>query len=274
VAEVELKRVDGIAYREAAPEGDSNLAPALCIHGFPESSYMWRRVLDALAESGRRAVAPDLPGFGDSPPDLPGTWERQVEAVERFRAAVGIDRAALVLHDWGGLIGLRWACDHPGVAVALVLSNTGFFANGKWHGLAQAMRTPGEGERLIEALTREGFGQLLATLSPGFDERAADEYWKAFDTEEGRRGVLDLYRSGDFEKLAAYDGRLAELGLPTLLLWGENDPAAPVAGAYRFERELPGAEVLVIERAGHFVYADEPERTARELTGFLATTGV
>ena len=274
MAEIELKRADGIAYRDAVPENDSGLAPALCIHGFPESSYTWRHVLEALADSGRRAVAPDLPGFGDSPPDLPGTWERQVEAVERFRVAVGIDRAALVLHDWGGLIGLRWACDHPGVAEALVVSNTGFFADGKWHGMAEAMRTPGEGERLIEALTREGFGELVATLSPGFDERAAEEYWKAFETEEGRRGVLDLYRSGDFEKLAAYDGRLAELGLPTLVLWGENDAFAPVAGAHRFEREIPGAVVVVLDGAGHFVYADEPERSAREVTSFLAASGV
>nr|HMC07153.1 alpha/beta fold hydrolase [Solirubrobacterales bacterium] len=274
MAEIELKRADGIAYREAVPENDSDLAPALCLHGFPESSYMWPGVLEALAESGRRAVAPDLPGFGDSPPDLPGTWERQVEAVERFRAEVGVDRVALVVHDWGGLIGLRWACDHPGVAVALVVSNTGFFPDGKWHGMAEAMRTPGEGERLIGGLTREGFGGLLSTLSPGFDERATVEYWKAFETEEGRRGVLDLYRSGDFEKLAAYDGRLAELALPTLVLWGRDDAFAPVAGAYRFEREIPGAEVLVLDGAGHFVYADQPERAAREVASFLSASGV
>jgi haloalkane dehalogenase len=269
VAEIERRQVDRIAYREAVPEEDSGLAPALCLHGFPESSYMWRHVLDALAESGRPALAPDLPGFGDSSPDLPGTWERQVEAVERFRTALGLERVALVVHDWGGLIGLRWACDHPGAVVALVVSSTGFFADGRWHGMAQAMQTPGEGERLVGGMTREGFGQLIATLSPGFDEEAADEYWKGLATEEGRQGVLDLYRSGDFEKLAAYDGRLAELGLPTLALWGEDDPFAPIAGAHRFEREIPGAEVVALEGAGHFVYADEPERAAREVAAFL-----
>src|SRR5437016_6029536 len=101
---------------------------------------MWRAALDALAGAGWRAVAPDLPGFGDTPPDPPGTWERQVEALERFRLALDIRRTALVVHDWGGLIGLRWACDHPDAVTALVISSTGFFPDGKWHGLAQGLR--------------------------------------------------------------------------------------------------------------------------------------
>ena len=267
-------QIDGIAYREAAPDGSSALAPALCLHGFPETSFMWRSVIAALAAAGRRAVAPDLPGFGDSPPDLPGSWERHVEAVERFRRGIGLDRAALVLHDWGGLIGLRWACEHPEAVAALVVSATGFFPDGKWHGMARALRAPGEGETMVRSMTREGFGQMLAAVSRGFDRTVADEYWKAFETEGGRQGILDLYRSGDFEKLAPYQGTLAELGVPTLLLWGENDVFAPLAGGRRFEREIPGARLVVIEGAGHFVWADEPQRCAQEVVGFLAESGI
>ena len=113
MARVEQRDAGGVAYREAVPEQETGLVPALCLHGFPETSYMWRDVLEALADSGRRALAPDLPGFGNSPPDPPGTWERQTKAVERFRNEVGLERIALVVHDWGGLIGLRWACEHP-----------------------------------------------------------------------------------------------------------------------------------------------------------------
>ena len=72
----------GLAYREAGP---ADGPVALLLHGFPESSYMWRDTLPALADAGWRGLAPDLAGFGDSPPDPPGTWERQVEALERFR---------------------------------------------------------------------------------------------------------------------------------------------------------------------------------------------
>ena len=77
--QVDPKRLDGIAYREAVPSKESALVPALCIHGWPQSSYMWRHLLPAIASTGRRALAPDLSGFGDSPPDLPGTFERHVE---------------------------------------------------------------------------------------------------------------------------------------------------------------------------------------------------
>jgi pimeloyl-ACP methyl ester carboxylesterase len=274
VVEVERVRVDGIAYREAVPARPTELVPAICLHGFPETSYMWRYVIAALAHSGRRGIAPDLPGFGDSRPDPPGTWERQVEAVERFRTALGLERMALVLHDWGGLIGLRWACEHPDAVAALVLSSTGFFPDGKWHGMARALRTPGEGEKLIRAMTKEGFAHMLTAISRGIDATVAAEYWKTFETESGRQGILDLYLSGDFEKLERYDGQLSRLGVPTLILWGQNDLFSPVAGGYRFKREIPDAKLVVLENAGHFVYADEPQHCAREVAEFLAASGV
>jgi haloalkane dehalogenase len=266
--------VAGLAYREAGPGERSQSTAALCLHGFPETSFMWRHLLRALADSGRRAVAPDLPGFGDSPPDPPSTWERHVEATERFRQAIGLERCVLVVHDWGGLIGLRWACEHPDAIAALVISGTGFFADGKWHGLARPLRTEGEGERLVGEMTRERLGQMLATVSRGLGDDAADEYWKAFRTEDGKRGILELYRSGDFEKLAPYEGKLGALGVPTLLLWGEHDVFAPVAGAHRFQRELPRAKLVVVDGAGHFVYADDPERCGREIVDFLGSAGV
>jgi pimeloyl-ACP methyl ester carboxylesterase len=268
--QVELREHDGIAYREALPAGGADDAPvALLVHGYPESSYMWRHVLSALGEAGWRAIAPDLLGFGDTAPDPPSTWERQVEAIDRLRTGLGIEHAALVVHDWGGLIGLRWACDHPGVATAIVISSTGFFSDGKWHGMAKALRTEGQGEQLVEAIDRDGFGAVLKQSSAGMTNEALDEYFKAYGDGDRRRGQLELYRSGDFEKLQPYEGKLAALGLPVLLLWGEDDPFAPVAGAKRFEAELPDTRLVVIEGAGHFVVEDAPERYAREAVEFL-----
>jgi haloalkane dehalogenase len=266
---LEEKREGGIAYREAVPAQQSG-DPVLLLHGFPSSSYMWRHLMPALANAGRRAIAPDLPGYGDSPADLPGTWERQVEAVERFRAALGLDRAALVLHDWGGLIGLRWACDNPGVASAIVVANTGFFPDGRWHGMANMLRTEGEGEKLVSELDRTGMTRMLRAVGRGFGDQAIDQYFKAFTTEERRQGILDLYRSGDFEKLEPYEGKLGALGVPLLALWGEDDVFAPPAGAYRLGKEVPGAKIIVIEDAGHFVFEDDPQRCAEEVAAFLA----
>jgi len=75
------RRAAGLAYREA---GDASDRVALLVHGYPESSYMWRAAIDAAAGAGWRALAPDLPGFGDTPPDPPGTWEHHMEALDRI----------------------------------------------------------------------------------------------------------------------------------------------------------------------------------------------
>jgi haloalkane dehalogenase len=256
-----------LAHREHGPADGPT---ALLLHGYPESSYMWRELMPSLAAAGLRAVAPDLAGFGDSPPDPPATWERHVESIEAFRSELGLERVVLAVHDWGGLIGLAWACEHPEAISALVISGSGFFADGKWHGMARAMRTEGEGEQLMENIDREGFAGMIGSVSSGIDDAALDEYWRAYDGEERRRAHLDFYRSMDFEKLARYEGQLAGLGVPALLLWGADDPFAPVATAKRFERELPDTELVVIEGAGHFVFEDAPERASEAVTEFLA----
>ena len=265
------KRADGIAYREAVPDGwDGSGRAVLLLHGYPTSSYLWRNVLPAIDAVGARAVAPDLPGFGDSDPDLPGTWERQVANVERFRCALELDRVILVVHDWGGLIGLRWACDNPHAVGALVITDTGFFPDGRWHGMAQSLRTEGEGEQLLANVNRNLFGMALRQISPKVPDDALDEFWKAYGSDDRRRNQLDLYRSGDFEKLEPYRGKLRALGVPAKIIWGAKDEFAPIGGAYRFKKELPDAELAVLDDAGHFLMEDDPQRVAREIAEFVA----
>ena len=261
--------VGGLSYREA---GERTAPAVLLVHGYPESSYMWHRALPALADAGWRALAPDLPGYGDSEPGpgpQSGSWEAHVRALERFVEALQPGPVALVTHDWGVMIGLRWACDHPGAANALVISDGGFFSDRRWHDLANAMRTPGEGERLIAGYTREGFAAALRAASSGMDEEAVEQYWKGFADETRRRGHLELYRSGDFDKLVPYEGRLAALDVPALILWGERDRFSGVEMARRFHGELAGSELEIIEDAGHFVWDDEPGRTTAALVDFL-----
>ena len=260
-----------LAFRES---GESGAPVALLVHGYPNSSYLFRNVMPAVAQAGWRAVAPDLPGFGDSPlGDRAGTWEDHVEALGEFVEAEGLAPVALVLHDWGGLIGLRWACEHPGAVSAMVLMSTGFFPDGKWHGLARAMRTPGELDGLMETMTRDAFDDVIKTVEPNAGDEAVDEYWKGFATLEQRRAHLALYRSGDFEKLAPYEGALGRLGVPTLVLWGRHDDYARVAGAHRFAEEIPGAELVILEDAGHFLMEDDPDRVGAEIGRFLAGVG-
>jgi haloalkane dehalogenase len=261
-----MNRAGELAYREDGPlDGPA----VLLVHGYPESSYMWREALPALGAAGWRALAPDLPGYGDSEPDPPGTWERHIEAIDHFLGELDPGPVALVTHDWGVLVGLRWACDHPDRVNALTISDGGFFADRRWHDLANVMRTPGDGEKLVAGYTREGLGGALSTLSPRISEQALDEYWKGFADDTRRRGHLELYRSGDFEKLEPYEGRLAQLGVPTLILWGANDRFTTVRNAERFHDEIPDSELVVFEDAGHFIWEDEPERAPAALVDFL-----
>src|SRR5215203_1033753 len=232
----------GLSYRES---GRADAPVTLLLHGFPESSFMWSDVMPAVADAGWRAVAPDFAGYGDSEPDPPGTWERHIESVERFRSELGIETCVLVVHDWGGLIGMRWACEHPDAVRALVISSTGFFPDGKW----------------------DGFGAVMRGSSSGMTDEAIDEYWRAYADDTRRRAQLELYRSGDFAKLEGYD--LAALGVPALLLWGEDDEFAPVGGAHRFQRELPDTDLVVVDGARHFVWEDAPAACAEALMGFL-----
>ena len=265
--EIALRCHGSLAYREALPDGEPSGAPVVLVHGYPESSRMWLEVMDALAAAGRRCVAPDLYGLGDSGEDAPTTFETNLTAFTALLEALEIERAAVVVHDWGGFIGLAWASTHPAAVDALVISDTGFFSDGKWHEMGKAMRDE-QGEAVVAAIDRDGFAAMLRSAGP-FDDAAIDAYWAPFEDGRGRPSTLDFYRSMDFEKLAPYEGGLAELRVPTLLLWGEDDPFAPLAAARRFEREIPGSELVAVEGAGHFVYTEQPERCAREIVAFL-----
>jgi haloalkane dehalogenase len=108
---------------------------------------------------------------------------------------------------------------------------------------------------------------MLRAVSTGMDDATLDEYFKAYADDDRRRGQLELYRSGDFSILERYD--LGALDVPALVLWGADDPFAPVAGAHRFAAELPDARLEVLDGVGHFIFDDAPERAAAAVAAHL-----
>ncbi len=266
---VELKRAGSIPYREALPAGEACGHPVVLVHGFPESSRMWAGLMAELAAGGRRAVAPDLYCLGDSTDPGPATYERNRDALAELIAGLELGPVALVVHDWGGFVGLAWACEHPELVSALVISDAGFFSYGRWHGVAKAIRAPG-GETLVEAIDRDGFAGMLRGEGAQFSDADIDAYWQPFESGRGRAATVEFYRSMDMEKLAPYDGKLAEIAKPTLLLWGAEDQFAPVSGAHRLHEEIPGSELEIIDGAGHFVFETAPKRCNEAITAFLA----
>jgi pimeloyl-ACP methyl ester carboxylesterase len=97
-----------LSFLEARPDGEPR-GTLLCVHGYPESGRMWRAVAERAAQAGWRALAPDLPGYGDSPPDPPHTWGRMVEALEAFHGERAAGPVALAVHDWA----VSSACGGP-----------------------------------------------------------------------------------------------------------------------------------------------------------------
>jgi haloalkane dehalogenase len=266
-------RTDGsVPYREAPAPGTESGDPVLFLHGFPESSLMWVALMRALSEAGRRCIAPDLFCLGDSDDPGPATFERNVEAVAALHEELGLGPVAVVVHDWGGFVGLAWAASNPESVSALVISDTGFFSDGRWHGIAEAMRGD-QGEELIGALDREGFAGLLSADGAEFSDEDVDAYWRPFADGRGREATLEFYRSMDFEKLAPYEHELGALGVPTLLLWGADDKFAPIGGAHRFKKRIPGAELVALEGVGHFVFDQERGATTAEVVRFLGEAG-
>ncbi len=267
MAEVRLRIEEGFAYREALADR-SRGDPVVLLHGFPESSRMWGPLIAALADAGRSSFAPDLYGLGDSSIEGSVTFEGTLESFTAFMEERDGHRVALIVHDWGGFIGLAWACDHPERISSLVISNAGFFSDGRWHGPAEAIRGE-QGEALVAAIERDGFAAALNAGGNAFDEEDVAAYWKPFEESRGQAATLGFYRSMDMEKLAPWQGKLSELGVPTLLLWGAEDEFAPISGAHRFQREIPGAELVALEGIGHFVFDQAPERSIAEVLRFL-----
>jgi haloalkane dehalogenase len=241
----------------------------LYLHGFPTSGYLWRHVLGETAQSFR-AIAPDFPGFGRS--ELmggPHTWRALIDWLDQFVTELEIAPVHLGVHDWGGLIGIAWACEHPDKVSSLLITDTSFRSTDRWHGLATEWRKPVVGEQMLGSITREGLQALLSAASQHIPEDAIDEYWSGLNTEERISAKLEMYRSLDFEMLAPLEPRLDQIAPGrTRVVWGANDPFVPQKVAHWFGERL-GTEVNVLENASHFLQEDAGQEIGRIHREFL-----
>ncbi len=199
-AGVERRRLEvgGIEVPVSAV-GDTDATEAVVfVHGNPGSSRDWD---DLLARTGgfTRGIALDMPGFGraQKPDDFEYTVEGYARFLEGALERLGVERAHLVLHDFGGPWGLEWAASHPDRLASAVLINTGVMIDYGWHYLARIWRTPAAGELFQATLTRAGLRLALRHGNPrplprAFVDRMYD------DADAGtKRAVLRLYRSTD-----------------------------------------------------------------------------
>jgi pimeloyl-ACP methyl ester carboxylesterase len=243
-------------------------APVLFLHGAPDSAEMWAGVIAHLG-AGYRAIAPDLPGFGRStaPDPFDYSLDNQARWVGAVLAALDLrEPLNLVMHDFGGHFGLAWAVRHPEQVRRLVISNTNFFSDYKWHPGAQFLRTPLLGELGMWLTNYQSMAGNLRAGSPGLSEAHIRQTYAAF-TPSVRRHMLQLYRTSDSKNFRGWEDELLKLTgrLPTLVLWGDLDPFAPSRYAERFGTRA----VHHFAEYGHWLPVEAPEAYAGELRAFL-----
>jgi pimeloyl-ACP methyl ester carboxylesterase len=253
--------------RERAGEGP----PAVFVHGNPTSSHDWIPFMERLSGP---ALAFDLPGFGRSErPDqarFDYTLGAYADFIERLLDELTPGGYSLLVHDWGG-VALAAAQRHPERVRRLVVVNA-VPLNGsyRWHWIARIWRRRGLGELLNATTTRFAFAQILRLARPGgkpMPEDVVDDIWANWDRRVSR-AVLALYRSADPLVLALAGRRLGTLDCPALVAWGDSDPFIGLEQGRWYARVLPGAELEVVERAGHWPWIDRPELVER-VCGFL-----
>jgi haloalkane dehalogenase len=254
-------------------EGDG--APVLMQHGEPTWSFLWRKVLPPVRDAGFRVICPDLPGFGrsDKPTDLDWySYDRHAAALGALLEDLDLRGATLVLHDWGGPIGLRVAVEHADRVDRLVLMDTGFFTGHQRMSEAwQAFRA------FVERTEDLPVGMLVRRgcfTDPGDEIAAAYDapYPDAASKAGARAFPLMLPTSPDAPGAAAGQRVAAALqGDPRqkLLLWADKDPIlTPQTGAK--PADFLGAEAPTpIPDAGHFLQEDQGELIGRHIAEWL-----
>jgi haloalkane dehalogenase len=248
--------------------------PVVCFHGEPTWAYLYRKMLPPLVEAGSRVICPDYPGFGrsDKPTDRDWyTYDRHIEFVSRLLDQLDIDDATVVVQDWGGPIGLRWAVEHDDRVARLVILNTGLFAG---HVNEAFMAWRNFAERNPDLPVGFVIQGATATYVP---PEVVAAYEAPFPNAESKAGAaqfpLLVPTSPEAPGVAEMDAirdRLAEWDKPALVCFSDSDPIFTPKAGQRFVDLIPGAdELCVIEGGAHFLQEDCGEQIAAEVNRFL-----
>jgi len=241
------------------------------VHGNPGSCEDWERLVGAVGAIGVRACALDLPDFGRTfaPEGFVHDVPTYAGFLDEALGVLGIERVHLVVHDFGGPIGLVWAAMHVERLASVTLIDTGILPGYRWHRLARIWRRPVLGE-LFQAISPPPvLRRMIGREEPRGLPREFVE--RIHYSRRTRRAVLELYRATDDPGAAAteFAAYMASHDVPALVVWGEHDAYLPSSYATRQRDAFPSADVHVLPGSGHWPFADAPETVERLLTGFV-----
>jgi pimeloyl-ACP methyl ester carboxylesterase len=265
-----------VFYREG---GDPAAPTLLLLHGFPSSSAQYQQLMERL-EDRYHVIAPDYPGFGQSPP-LSGTtsFDRIADVIDGFTDLMGLEHFSLYMFDFGSPVGFRLVTRRAERVQALVLQNGNAYAAGLGPNM-QALKPYWQDRSANEDAIR-GFLQLEATRSQYLDGVAdstsvSPDLWELdqrYLELPGRDQVmLDLLYDyqNNVELYPRWHDYLRANQPPALLPWGQNDQFFPPDGARAYLQDLPQAELHLLD-TGHFATATHSDEIADLIVGFLET---
>jgi pimeloyl-ACP methyl ester carboxylesterase len=275
--------VDGLKIfcREAGAE---TLPALLLLHGFPTSSHMFRDLIPALADD-YHVVAPDLPGFGFSEtPDRTQfryTFDHLADVIERFTTVAGLTRYAIYVFDYGAPVGFRLALRHPERIAAIITQNGNAYLEGLsegWNPIQAYWQDPSlQNRTALRAFLAPETTRWQYTHGVPNPERLSPDAWTLDAALLARPGndeiQLDLF--GDYQSNVALYPKFQEYFRtrkpPLLAVWGKNDPFFLPPGAHAFKRDIPDAEIHLLD-AGHFALESQGPEIAAIIRDFLART--
>ena len=259
-------------------EGSGTGAPMLLVHGNPTWSFYWREVVHAFRPE-RRMIAPDHIGCGLS--DKPRDWSYRladhVSNLERLVLELDLREITLIVHDWGGPIGLGVATRHPERFARLVLLNTAAFPSKAIPMRIAVCRTPLLGPLAVRGLNAFARAATSMATEKGLDPLVRDgllaPYGSWADRIAIQRFVEDIpldERHPSWQTLAEIESGLERLkDKPNLLIWGERDWCFTPDFRREFERRFPNASVRAIAEVGHYVVEDAPEQVIEAIRAFV-----
>ena len=269
-----------IFYREA---GDPNAAAILLLHGLPSSSHMFRDLIPLLSDR-YHVVAPDYPGFGFS--DAPDrarydyTFENLSRTVTRFTEQLGLTRYAMYVFDYGAPVGFRMALAHPERVSAIISQNGNVYLEGlspnfdrvrkAWTEPSQANREALRAGLMPTANQRRYYGGV----SEANRALVAPESFTLDDALMARPGIVELQLDllanygSNIDQYDGFQAYLRQYKPPLLAIWGKNDVTFLPAGALAFRRDVPSADIRLLD-AGHFALETHGVEIAEAIRGFL-----
>jgi haloalkane dehalogenase len=255
-----FREVDGLRLAHL-DEGDG--APVIFFHGEPTWSFLWRKVIPAVRDAGFRCIAPDLAGFGrsDKPTDVGWySFDRHCELTATLLEDLDLRGVTVVVHDWGGGIGLNMAVEHLERVERMVILDTGLFTGRQrmtdawlaFHDFVQRTEDLPVGMLVRRACKNDPGDEVAAAYEAPYPSAASKAGARAFP--------LMMPRTP--EDPGAATGQRVQDALeadtrPKLFLWADSDPIIPVKAGERLAEKFGAPPPRVIENAGHFLQEDQ-----------------